>query len=148
MAYLFGAQNGSSSVEFDVDGSLFDLEAVTRAAYSFTGDNYVQCAVIPETGAIRVRIASKREAGKVRESLADEFQNELLHSVLRKQVADSTRHVREMIMARALFSVSIDLDEVPVQVDMNHSDDVGEERSRAIFTVGSDSEGIAKDWFE
>jgi len=90
-------------VSFDIDETLYPLDAIYGASYLFVDRCYVFLARPADrrvTVRLRTRDASDREA---LEALAGEFANELLNQVLRRRISDSTQTIREYYMARAFF---------------------------------------------
>ena len=96
------------SVAFNVDESVFSLDAVYGAAYLFVD----RCWVFftrPQEGVVGVNLKSK--ANEVTEgeldALAGEFSNELLNQAIRVQLGESTATLREYMMARAFFTTPV-----------------------------------------
>lgn len=91
-------------VRFEVDESLYTLDAIYGAAYLFLDRCYV---FLDRPGDRRVQVVLRtRGAAETAEleALAGQFANELLNQALRKQISESNGRLREYIMARALFS--------------------------------------------
>ena len=90
-------------VAFELDESLYPKSAVLGAAYLFVDRCFVFLTRSSE-GAIRVQLRAKESATEDElVALAGEFGNELLNQVLREQVGESTRRIREYYMGRAFF---------------------------------------------
>lgn len=91
-------------VRFEVDESIYTLDAVMGAAYLFLDRCYV---FLDRPGDRRVQVVLRTKAAASEEeltALAGQFANELLNQALRKQISESNGRLREYIMARALFS--------------------------------------------
>ncbi len=111
------------SVAFDVDESLYPLDAIYGAAYLFV-DRAWLFLDRPADKTVRVRIRSKDAAPAegALDALAGEFANELLNQVLRLRIAESTKAIREYTMARAFFGEAgagrtADIDALLAQLD-------------------------------
>lgn len=90
-------------IAFDLDETLYPLDAIYGAAYLFVDRCYLFLAR-PADHRVRVRLRTREAASAdALEALAGEFANELLNQVLRRRISDSTRTIREYYMARAFF---------------------------------------------
>lgn len=93
-------------VSFELDETVYALDAIYGAAYLFIDRCYV-FLTRPGDRRVEVRLKPKGEATEAGlEALAGEFANELLNQVLRLRIGESTRKIREYTMARAFFSSS------------------------------------------
>ena len=118
-----------------IDKEVYPLEATMKTAYMFLDRCYV--FLFHDTdGMLRVRLKLKSQHLAELSELGDEFMNELLNQSVRHRVATETKNLRELIMARALYSGCLEttLPDEPVH-------DEGE-------TFEADTLGICKDWFE
>ncbi len=79
---------------------LYPKEAVIKAAYHFIDKSYLH--VDYSDGDYIIEIISKNE--KNDDSIALEFENELLAQAVRYQVYTQTHTIREILMARAMSS--------------------------------------------
>lgn len=84
---------------------LYDKEVILKAAYAFTDCAYIHLDV--KEGDYLVELVPKD--GKEEEQLSLEFENELIAQETRRIVAEKTKNIREMIVARALSSTIVDL---------------------------------------
>jgi His-Xaa-Ser system protein HxsD len=100
LAYALDAR----SVSFDLDETLYPLDAIYGTAYLFV-DRCFLFLSRQAPGIVRVRLKAREAttASKL-EELAGEFGNELLNQVMRQRVGESTAKIREYSMARAFFS--------------------------------------------
>jgi His-Xaa-Ser system protein HxsD len=90
-------------VAFELDESLYPLDAIYGASYLFVDRCYV-FLLRPADRRVRVRLRTREAASPdALEALAGEFANELLNQALRRRISDSTRTIREYYMARAFF---------------------------------------------
>lgn len=93
-----------TEIAFDLDETLYPLEAVQNAIYIFTDRAYVRVER-SEPGRLKVVMAAKAEAAPlVPGALKGEFDNELIHQVLRQRISDSNQKIREFIVTKALIS--------------------------------------------
>lgn len=93
-----------SEIAFDLDEKIYPLEAVQNAIYIFTDRAYVRVER-PEPERLKVVMTVKAEAApSVRVALKGEFDNELIHQVLRQRISDSNQKIREFIVTKALIS--------------------------------------------
>lgn len=84
---------------------LYDKEVILKAAYAFTDCAYIHLDA--KEGDYLVELVPKD--GKEEEQLSLEFENELIAQETRRIVAEKTKNIREMIVARALSSTIVDL---------------------------------------
>ncbi len=91
------------SVAFTIDEDVYARDAVYGAAHLFV-DRCWLFLTRPAERMIRVRLKTKEATTEAAlDALAGEFANELLNQVVRRQVGDATRSIREYYMARAFF---------------------------------------------
>lgn len=91
------------SFEAEVDLSVYPLEAVQAAAYTFYDDCYCKISRIKDTEKAVVTIKAK-EAGT--ELSEDVFFNELLHSTLRFRLSEKNQTIRERVVIQALSAAA------------------------------------------
>ena len=96
------------SVAFNVDETVFSLDAVYGAAYLFVDRCWI-FLTRPSDGVVGVNLKSKSEEVSEAEldELAGEFSNELLNQAIRVQIGESTATLREYMMARAFFTTPV-----------------------------------------
>jgi His-Xaa-Ser system protein HxsD len=93
-----------SVVTCEVDEKVFSRQVVVSAAYLFLERCYIRLERAGKNS-MRVRLKGKKKLSKPKlQALADEFDNELLHQLVRDQVARRTDSLREVIVGRALLS--------------------------------------------
>jgi His-Xaa-Ser system protein HxsD len=94
----------NNQVELAVDEKVFPRPVSVAAAYLFLNRCYIRL----ERGnrsQLRVFLKGKQKLAKARlTELAAEFDNELLHQLMRHQVAQQTSGLREVLVGRALLS--------------------------------------------
>ena len=82
---------------FDIDSSLYGEDVLMRVAYDFT-ENYGVHLTRTES-AIRVTLTPRTAAASDDAELA--FQNALIDTRIRRDIADETRAIRELLIAQA-----------------------------------------------
>ncbi|MBN2493395.1 MAG: His-Xaa-Ser system protein HxsD [Deltaproteobacteria bacterium] len=95
---------GKNRVRIDIDERVYGRDAVLASAYRFIDRCYVRLA---RAGRRRLQVELKGKLKLARAGLAelaDEFANELLHQMVRHEVAHRTAALREVIVGRALLS--------------------------------------------
>ena len=106
---------------------LYSKDVLMKAAYAFTDDVYVHLDCDNEN--YMVSVTSKLDESE--ENIFNKFENELIAQETRKIIAGQTKNIREMIVARALSSTMVHLNE----------ENVKDEES-------FDAKEISKSWFD
>jgi len=97
-----GFSLGPDHVAFDVEESLYPLEAVYGAAYLFVEKCFIFLSR-PQDATVRVRLTAREPAtAAALDALAGEFVNELLSQVTRLRLSQATARIREYYTAAAL----------------------------------------------
>ena len=88
---------------FEIDETIFPIEAIFGASYLFVDHSYI---FFSRSGDRKIVMTIKKKSGDGSEldALVGEFSNELLNQVLRLRLAESTAKIREYYMARAFLS--------------------------------------------
>lgn len=93
---------GPDQITFEVDESVYPLEAVYGAAYLFLERCFVYLSR-PKPEAVDVRLTARESATPAElDALAGEFANELVSQVTRLRLAQATARIREYYTAAAL----------------------------------------------
>lgn len=93
-----------TEIAFELDETLYPLEAVQNAIYVFTDRAYVRVERF-EPERLKVVMTVKADAApSARVELKGEFDNELIHQVLRQRISASNQKIREFIVTKALVS--------------------------------------------
>ena len=91
-------------IAFELDETVYPLEAVQNAVYVFTDRAYVRVER-SEPEKLKVFLTVKAGAApSARVELKGEFDNELIHQVLRQRISASNQKIREFIVTKALVS--------------------------------------------
>lgn len=101
-ASRLGVALGHDHVSFDVDETVYPLEAIYGAAYLFVDRCFVFLSR-PRPQVVNVRLTARATATSAElETLAGEFMNELLSQATRLRLSHSTARIREYYTAAAL----------------------------------------------
>ena len=90
-----------------IDLKIYSIEAIERAAYTFTDNAYVEIRSKTDKNA-EVSLSPKEGAAFSGVALRKEFMNELLHSELRCRISNTNQKIREYIVTQALLSAQPD----------------------------------------
>lgn len=97
-----GFSLSSNDISFELDESVYPLEAIYGASYLFLDRCYVYLTR-PRDQVVNVRLTAQEATEPRRlDALAGEFANELLSQTLRLKLAQSTVRIREYYTAAAL----------------------------------------------
>ena len=97
-----GVSLGRDHVSFDVDETVYAIEAIYGAAYLFVDRCFVFLSR-PKPQAVTVRLTARASASAAElEALAGEFMNELLSQATRLRLSNATARIREYYTAAAL----------------------------------------------
>ena len=107
---------------------VYDRETLLKTAFAFTDDVYIHLDANEEEYIVTMH---PKKGNLLEEDITLRFENELIAQQTRRIVANSTKSIREMIVARALASTVVDLSEMNEQEDSDFS-----------------AEEILQDWFE
>lgn len=131
-------------VKIDVHGRIYPLEAVMGAAYTFIDRAYVYLEGTPRdhvTVHLRPKNGSLDPAGA--ETLAGQFQNELLNAALRLRVARRNQKLQEYIVSQALYGANPQAADEAIDQELKDILREAEEESGA-----DDPRGITLSWEE
>jgi His-Xaa-Ser system protein HxsD len=93
---------GSDHISFEVDETLYPLEAIYGACYLFLEKCFIYLCR-PRPAVVDVRLTSREPATRTElDSLAGEFANELLSQTARLRLSQATARIREYYTAAAL----------------------------------------------
>ncbi len=88
-----------------VDLGIYTPQALFRVLYQFTGDYFVYVAP-QEANAVDVYLTAK-DAGARPVDLAGRFANALVDEQVRRDIAEETRPVRELLVAEAFAAADL-----------------------------------------
>ena len=91
----------ATETELKVDTTIYPMEAVQQACYSFIDRAHVRIA---SSGKGQAKVCVKAKGAVGLEGMEDAFYEELLHQSLRLKVSESNRSIREFIVTKALVS--------------------------------------------
>ncbi|MDD5628826.1 MAG: His-Xaa-Ser system protein HxsD [Elusimicrobia bacterium] len=96
----------AQGLKLTVDSSIYPLEAIQAAAYTFSDRVFIRIA--RNGGKKEVSLSLKTKAkGTDLAAISDEFHNELLHETLRHKVSQANKKIREFIVTKALVSAQV-----------------------------------------
>jgi His-Xaa-Ser system protein HxsD len=95
-----------SALSIFVDTNIYPLEVVFRTCYGFTDKCYLFLSTTDSPTTINVRFKQKSESGGI-ETVAGEFSNELISQKVRRDVANETKAIRELIVAQAFAEADL-----------------------------------------
>lgn len=132
----------SDEVLFRVDERIYSQKVLFKAAYTFLDRFYVMFSYADEV--LCVQLKPKQQDFEP-SSVVGEFYNELLHQVLRLQVLEDTKNIRELIISRALHSAVLELPTLAhdERIDFYSHD---EHTSAAVEGYQEDRLGISRSW--
>lgn len=94
----------TNEIAFELDENIYPLEAVQNAVYVFTDRAYVR---VERSEKERLKVVMAVKAGLpsgAAAALKGEFDNELIHQILRQRISASNQKIREFIVTKALVS--------------------------------------------
>jgi His-Xaa-Ser system protein HxsD len=101
----------SNLVSLELDEAIYPRAVGVATAYRFLDRCYIRLARLPKNR-LQVEMKAKdRHSAKALEALAKDFGNELIHQLMRHQVAERTDSLREIIVGRALLSAEASPDD-------------------------------------
>lgn len=98
----------NNCAEILLSKEIYPLVSVKKALANFMEDTYIK--IDSNKDKIVVQIALQEDKKNL-EKIIGEFYNELLRESLRYNIAIETKHLRELIVGRALYTTCIDLEE-------------------------------------
>lgn len=138
-----------------IDLKIYPIDAVYGAAYVFLDKAYI---FLEEGGSskVRVNIKPKEEtSGKEKETLKEDFLNEVLNFCLRDKISRDNRQIREYIIATSLASAfnstrgkTKEEDYFDDDISAPWENDFNEGDMEKEFGINEDPEGICIPWRE
>ncbi len=119
---------GPDQISFDVDETLYSLEAVYGACYLFVEKCFIYLSR-PKAEVVNVRLTAREPATPAElDALAGDFANELLSQATRLRLAQATARIREYYTAAALGAAAAtptpSIDDLLAELE---SEDLGED---------------------
>ena len=102
-----------------ISKELYDRQTLLKAAYAFTDEIYFHLDADEDYYYAYMR----PKQGKDDKEIEARFENELLSQQTRRIISESTKSIREMIIARALSSTVIDLADMEESEEQKYSAD-------------------------
>lgn len=135
-----------SNTTIYINERIYPLSVIMKTAYIFLDKFYIYLDYYQEDIIMVVLKPKKEIADQEMKEHTGEFYNELLNQCLRVEIFKNTKNIRELILARALHSATLELEEPdfqPNRVEFFVSKD--EEK---LLNSEEDSLGIAVNWFD
>ncbi len=120
-----GFSLGHDQVSFDVDESVYSLEAIYGGAYLFVDRCFVFLSR-PRPQVVNVRLTSREPATSAElDALAGEFANEMLSQATRLRLSQATARIREYYTAAALRAAASapSVDDLLAELDAEELED-------------------------
>jgi His-Xaa-Ser system protein HxsD len=136
-----GFSLGRDQVSFDIDETVYPLEAIYGGAYLFVDRCFI-FLTRPSPRVVNVRLTSRGPATAAElEALAGDFVNELLSQVARLRLSQATARIREYYTAAALRAAASapSVDDLLAELD---SEELGDDPLE--ITVPWDDKGSGK----
>ena len=125
--------------EITVSNNLYPLITIKKAISNYMEDVYVKLEEEQDKIIIKIQLQGNE---KELEKIIGEFYNELLRESLRYDIANETKNIRELIIARALYTTCIDVEE---------NEKISEKRNeekQIVFEEEFNIDDIAVNWFD
>lgn len=133
MGGVYIIMNTKMSHKISLNKKIYPLSIIYKTSYIFLDRCYFFLDQDEdENVVVSLKLKQKQDPSSY-ESIVGEFQNELINQAVRVDVYQKTKSVRELILARALYSTSYVQEEG--------------EGSSELSTREFDINSIAKDWF-
>ena len=120
-----------NALKINLEKDLYSNDTIMRTAYQFIDNYYI---FLQKNDDIVVSMIPKEEkeiTDRLRVQMEGEFRNELLNQEVRKSIREDTKNIRELILARAMYSTYVE-----------EPEDIQESESE--YSI----DDISKDWFE
>lgn len=118
------------TIAFTINCNIYNRDTIMKVAYLFIDRYYVYLDFIREQpGYMQIELSPKKGVHSKTKEAAGEFMNELLNQKLRDEIEKKTESVRELVLARALYTSYLD---------------ESEDEEETNYNINS----IAKDWFD
>ena len=124
-ASRLGVSLGRDHASFDVDETVYSLEAIYGAAYLFVDRCFVFLSR-PKPQVVNVRLTTRAAATAAEiEVLAGEFMNEMLSQATRLRLSQATARIREYYTAAALRAAASapSVDDLLAELDAEELED-------------------------
>lgn len=123
--------------EIIISKELYPLITIKKAIANYLDYVYIKLEELSKNVILKIQL--KNENGDL-EKVVGEFYNELLRESLRYDIANETKNLRELIIARALYTTCID-------VDYENTDETNLDKAEN-YEEEFDMNEIAVNWFD
>ena len=128
--------NGNMA-EISISKELYPLITIKKAIANYLDNVYIKLEDVNNNVLLKIQL--KNENYDL-EKIVGEFYNELLRESLRYDIANETKNLRELIIARALYTTCIDVDGENIE-EMNTT-------NAETYEEEFDINEIAVNWFD
>lgn len=133
---------------FYINENIYPIDVVMKTSYIFIENFYIFFDYEQEH-VIIVSFKSKNGASKEEMSgYIGEFFNEMLNQLIRVDIFNKTKNIRQIILARALYGNCIDTSELDKNVDCQSNTSLDEINLTKYENSEDDCLRIASNWFE
>jgi len=90
---------------FRLQQAVYPTIAVLKTAFIFIDDYYIYLSMDESELVVTMK---RKSSAAVSESVVGEFYNEMLNQLIRLYVSNETKHIRELIIARAIHNACLE----------------------------------------
>lgn len=127
---------------FSINTLIYPVKAIMKAAYIYTSNFYIGFDYENETYISATFKSKKKVSQDELEKWAGEFFNELLNQVLRIDIQNRTKDLRQLILGRALYTECIEVENPVSTVESN----IAEEFTSSDKNYVNDTDNIGQPW--
>lgn len=98
--------NGNMA-EISISKELYPLITIKKAIANYLDNVYIKLEDVNNNVLLKIQLKNENDNFK---KIVGEFYNELLRESLRYDIANETKNLRELIIARALYTTCIDVE--------------------------------------
>lgn len=127
--------------EITISKTLYPLITIKKAIANYMEDVYVKLEEDKDNIIIKLQLQENKDN---LEKIVGEFYNELLRESLRYDISCETKNLRELIIARALYTTCIDVDENEETSENQYK----KEDNGTVLEEDFNIDDIAVNWFD
>ena len=135
-----------NKVTFYVNSKIYDKTCVMKTAYVFIDRCYVYIDI--KENMFEIVLTNKKGKTYDLNEILGEFNNELLNQQLRKKISEDTKEIRQLVLARALYSSYVDIDDNLKSRENTDPVELMDNSNQTNNILEYDFYEIAKDWFD
>lgn len=127
--------------EITISKALYPLITIKKAVANYMEDVYIKLEEDKDNIIIKLQLQENKED---LERIVGEFYNELLRESLRYDISCETKNLRELIVARALYTTCIDVNENEEILEEQDK----KENNEVVLEEEFNIDDIAVNWFD